>query len=148
MLNKTFRSLFISYDGLTDPLGQSQILPYIAGLSKAGFKMTILSCEKEVRFEEKKAQIQNICNANNIEWVPLLFHTWPPILAKYYDLFHLKRTARNLYLKNHYDIIHCRSYLSAEIGRELKQKFGARYLFDMRGFWVDERVDGGMWNTK
>ncbi len=148
MENKTFKSLFISYDGLTDTLGQSQILPYIAGLSNSGFRMTILSFEKKGRFEQKKALIQSICDANNIEWVPLFFHTSPPILAKFYDVFNLNRTARKLYLKNKYDIIHCRSYLSAEIGRELKQKFGARYLFDMRGFWVDERVDGGLWNTK
>ena len=26
--------LYISYDGITDPLGQSQILPYIIGLTK------------------------------------------------------------------------------------------------------------------
>jgi len=148
MQNKTFKSLFISYDGLTDPLGQSQILPYIIGLAHAGFKMTILSCEKKDRFKEKEELIQSICKANNIEWVPLLFHKSPPILAKYYDLFNLKKTARKLYLENRYNIIHCRSYLSAEIGRELKKKYGARYLFDMRGFWVDERVDGGLWNTK
>jgi glycosyltransferase involved in cell wall biosynthesis len=27
----------------------------------------------------------------------------------------------------------------------LKRITGVKYLFDMRGFWADERVDGGMW---
>jgi glycosyltransferase involved in cell wall biosynthesis len=27
----------------------------------------------------------------------------------------------------------------------VKRATGARFLFDMRGFWADERVDGGLW---
>lgn len=38
--------LYISYDGMTDPLGQSQVLPYLVGLSKEGFQFTLVSCEK------------------------------------------------------------------------------------------------------
>ena len=26
-----------------------------------------------------------------------------------------------------------------------KRMTGAKLLFDMRGFWADERVDGGLW---
>ena len=39
--------LYITYDGLADPLGQSQILPYIKGLSSKELQFTILSFEKE-----------------------------------------------------------------------------------------------------
>jgi hypothetical protein len=38
--------LYIAYDGMTDPLGQSQVLPYISGLSKLGYQFTLISCEK------------------------------------------------------------------------------------------------------
>lgn len=37
-------ALFITYDGLTDPLGQSQILPYILGLRQRGYEFHVLSC--------------------------------------------------------------------------------------------------------
>ena len=40
------RILYITYDGLLDPLGQNQILPYILGLNKNGYKFIILSFEK------------------------------------------------------------------------------------------------------
>jgi len=30
------QALYLSYDGMTDPLGQSQVLPYIIGLQKKG----------------------------------------------------------------------------------------------------------------
>jgi glycosyltransferase involved in cell wall biosynthesis len=42
-------------------------------------------------------------------------------------------------------LTHCRSYLSALIGLHLKRKRKIPFLFDMRGFWADERVDGGIW---
>ncbi len=146
MKNKKQSSLFISYNGLTDPLGQSQILPYVIGLAKSGYEMSILSCEKRDRFKAKESEISSICKTHGIKWIPLFFHTSPPILAKYYDYISLKNKATNLYRENNYDIIHCRSFLAARIGAKLKKKFNCKYLFDMRGFWVDERVDGGIWD--
>jgi glycosyltransferase involved in cell wall biosynthesis len=140
------KSLFITYDGLTDPLGQSQILPYLAGLSSNGHQISVLSCEKEERYSKFRTNIEQICRTNKISWTPLRFHRKPPIVSKYYDLYALKATAFKLYNKQHFDIIHCRSYLAAEIGMKLQAKKGVKFLFDMRGFWVDERVDGGLWN--
>jgi hypothetical protein len=39
--------LYITYDGLTDFLGQSQVLPYILGLEEKGYRFSILSFEKK-----------------------------------------------------------------------------------------------------
>ena len=47
-----------------------------------------------------------------------------------------------------FDLVHCRSYISAWVAVRLKSKYGTPFLFDMRGFWVDERVEGGLWNLK
>ena len=30
----------------------------------------------------------------------------------------------------------------------MKNKFGTKFLFDMRGFWADERVEGKIWNLE
>jgi glycosyltransferase involved in cell wall biosynthesis len=139
--------LFISYDGMTDQLGQSQILPYLFGISASDkYDITLLSFEKKNRLAQHGDHIRKICTDNNIDWQLQIFHTQPPILAKYYDLYNMKRKAFDLYKKKKFKIIHCRSYLSIEIGLALKEKFGCKVLFDMRGFWVDERVDGGLWD--
>ena len=37
--------IFVSYDGLTDALGQSQVLPYVIGLSQKGYAMHVVSFE-------------------------------------------------------------------------------------------------------
>jgi glycosyltransferase involved in cell wall biosynthesis len=47
--------------------------------------------------------------------------------------------------KSPIDIIHCRSYQAASIGQRMQSRFNIPWLFDMRGFWADERVDGGIW---
>jgi len=42
--------------------------------------------------------------------------------------------------------VHARSYVPSVIALVLKRLTGVKYLFDMRGFWADERVDGGLWS--
>jgi glycosyltransferase involved in cell wall biosynthesis len=133
---------------MTDPLGQSQVLPYLIELSKQGYRFTLLSFEKKERYEKEKAIIEKITNEASIQWVPLFFTSRPPILSKMYDRWKLLRKAKQLQRKEKFDIVHCRSYIAAEGGLLLKKKFGTKFLFDMRGFWADERVDNGQWDLK
>jgi hypothetical protein len=53
-----------------------------------------------------------------------------------------------LHQKHQFSILHCRSYITALVGLSLKKKYGVNFLFDMRGFFADERVDGGIWKLK
>src|SRR5215471_408324 len=138
----TKKILYITYDGLTDPLGQSQILPYLKGLSSVGFKFTILSFEKKSRFEREKKTIDKLTSESGIEWVPLQFTSTPPLLSKLYDSYRMRKKAFELQRKNHFDMVHCRSYVAADAGLQLKKKFGIKFFFDMRGFWADEKKDG------
>lgn len=142
------RVLYISYDGMTDPLGQSQVLPYLVKLSKAGYQYTLLSFEKRARYEKEGKVIQSICDSAGINWQPLFFTKNPPILSKIYDRWQMRRKVNQLHRQHQFDMIHCRSYIAAEMGLALKKKTGVKFLFDMRGFWADEKVDGGQWNQQ
>ena len=44
--------LYITYDGLTDQLANSQILPYLNILNKY-FEVAVLSCEKKKYLQNK-----------------------------------------------------------------------------------------------
>ncbi|MEO7923978.1 MAG: glycosyltransferase [Chitinophagaceae bacterium] len=138
--------LYVSYDGMTDPLGQSQVLPYLRGLTKEGYQFTILSFEKPTAFEKFGGLIQSICDTAGIKWVPLVFHTSPPVLSKIYDRYKLFSTAKRLHREKKFDLLHCRSYIAAELGLQFKKKLGIKFLFDMRGFWADEKKESGHWN--
>ena len=141
--------LFISYDGMTDPLGQSQVIPYLAGLTKYGYEFTILSCEKPERYTEvNKNLVKSLLAAYSINWAPIIYHKNPPVLSSVYDFNHLKRTAKKLHKQYHFDLVHTRVGLPQLTGLSMKKNLGVKFLNDIRGFWADERVDGGMWNIK
>jgi len=140
--------LYITYDGLTDPLGRSQVLPYLFGLAERGHRITILSCEKPERMDRDGERIRQLCGQARIDWVPLKYHKQPLILSSMIDAAALKRAAVRLHRAGPFDLVHCRSYIPARAGLALKRKFGTKFLFDMRGFWPDEKIEGDNWNLQ
>ena len=140
--------LYITYDGMTDQLGQSQILPYLEILAKEGYQITLISAEKKERLKKEKHIIEELLSKSGIRWEPIMFTSTPPVLAKMLDQWKLSRKAAKLYKKEKFDFIHCRSYVPVAAAIRLHHRYGVPYLFDMRGFWVDERVDNGQWNLK
>jgi glycosyltransferase involved in cell wall biosynthesis len=140
------RVLYISYDGMTDPLGQSQVIPYLQGLSKAGYEITLMSFEKSERSAAQREEVARLLKNNNIVWEPLSYTKKPAVLSTVYDLNRMKAKAVELHRQNPFALVHCRSYIAAFAGLMMKRKFGTKFLFDMRGFYADERVDGAIWN--
>ena len=132
---------------MTDPLGRSQVLPYLEGLAARGHEITLLSCEKPARMAADGAAVRSICDAARIDWQPVAYHKWPPILSGMLDVAVLKRRAGKRHRLKRFDLVHCRSYMAAIAGDWLKRKRGVPFLFDMRGFWADERVERGIWPT-
>lgn len=142
------RILYISYDGMTDSLGEGQLINYLIGLRTYNYEFDILSFEKPGKFATQKNHIETLLKPHQIGWFPQVFHSKPPVISKVYDKIKLKNQAIKLYKEYRYDLIHCRGYMGAEVGLSLKEMFGVKFLFDMRGFWADEKADGGAWNTK
>lgn len=140
--------LYLSHDGLTDPLGQSQILPYLAGLSDVGYRFDVISFEKKGTKLLIKNQVSEICKEKNITWHALVYHKYPPVLSTLFDLWKLRRKAHGVLKSKNISIIHCRSYPPSLVGLPLAKKHGLKFIFDMRGFWADERVEGKIWNLK
>lgn len=140
--------LYLTYTGMTDPLGQSQVLPYITNLADHGYDYKLVSFEKPDKFKENKSIINGIIKNHPIEWHPLSYSSKYPIISKLYDLLRMYKKTLELCQSSSIDLLHCRSYQAAYVAEKIKKKLGIPYLFDVRGFWVDERVDGGIWNKK
>jgi glycosyltransferase involved in cell wall biosynthesis len=140
--------LYVSYDGMTDPLGQSQVIPYLEGLAAKGHRIHLLSCEKNHRLLQHEKLIQNRLDKSNIHWHAIPYTATPPVVSTMKDIRLMKKTAIQLHHDFHFDLIHCRSYIAAFVGLFFKKKWGIPFLFDMRGFWADERIDGHIWNLK
>ena len=115
--------LFISYDGMTDPLGQSQVIPYLAGLTQYGYKFTILSCDKPKKYADHKEYVMNLLKPYSIKWVSIPYHRKPPVLSSVYDVMMLKRKAKQLHAKEKFDMVHTRPGVPALIGLWMKKKW-------------------------
>jgi glycosyltransferase involved in cell wall biosynthesis len=140
--------LFISYDGLTDPLGQSQIIPYLKGIAQHGYRFTILSCDKPDAYQSNQVYVERLLQNFAIRWISIPYHKTPPVLSSVYDYIALKKKAAKLFQEDPYVMVHTRPGIPTLLALWLKKKFGIYFFNDVRGFWADERVDGGMWNLK
>jgi len=138
----------MSYDGMTDPLGQSQVIPYLAGLSAAGYDITLVSFEKKERYDQYKDLVGGLLRHHRISWQPLSYTRKPPVIATLYDICRLRRKTAGLMKIKSFGAVHCRSYITALTGLRMKKKYGIPFIFDMRGFWADERVDGKLWDQR
>jgi glycosyltransferase involved in cell wall biosynthesis len=141
------RILYITYDGLTDFIGQAQVLPYLAGAARAEHSITIISFEKPERLRQAGELVRRQVAEAGMTWLPQRFRTSPPVAAKLIDQLVMHRAALAAAKAGSFDLLHCRSYPAAVVGLRLKRRLGIKLIFDMRGFWPDSRREGGRWKS-
>src|SRR5450432_906503 len=142
---KKNKVLYISYDGMTDPLGQSQVLSYLKVLSQNEFSFHILSYEKKERYGQYKSFVEDFIKGYDIEWHPLPYTNSPPVLSTVNNISKGKKKIKQLAALHDFKIVHCRGYIPSIMGEWLKKRTGARFIFDMRGWWPDEKKEAGDW---
>ncbi len=144
-----FEVLYVSYDGILEPLGSSQIIPYLKGLSKKGVKYSMLSYEKQADLSRygDVLKLEKELASHGIKWKRLKYHKSPPVISTFFDVLYGCIVSFWLIKKNRIKIIHARSYVASLIALILKKVCKVRFIFDMRGFWADERVEGGIWKS-
>lgn len=146
MSSKPLFSMFITYDGLLDPLGASQIVPYVKGIAATQHGMVVLSFEKPSRFIQGQHAMAAELQGHGIHWKPLSFTSDLGLLGKLWDLARMYFWGTWLTYWKGVRVVHARGHPTAQIGLFVKRLLGTRLIFDCRGLWVDERVDKGGWN--
>lgn len=141
------RVLYISYDGISEPLGQSQIIPYLKKLSYDN-DIHLITYEKksDIKSKDKLLALKKDMKEARINWKMLRYHKTPSVFASIYDILIGQFYGLIIAKKMNAEIIHVRSYIPGLIALPIKWITGAKLLFDIRGFWADERVDGGIWS--
>ena len=141
--------LFISYNGMLDPLGQSQVLPYLRELARRGVRFTLLSFERARTFEPEGVlqcqQLREKLKTQGIEWHWLRYHQRPSIPATIYDVVAGYRKAAALVRRNRIEMVHARGHIPATVALALKRRFGTKMIFDLRGLMAEEYVDAKHW---
>ena len=143
------RVIYISYNGMLDPLGQSQVIPYLKELSRAGVQFTLLSFERSHAYTKEGIEhcsaLRRELSESGIDWHWLRYHKTPSLPATGYDVWAGTRYATRLVRRKKIEMVHARSHIPAAIALRLKRRFGVKMIFDVRGLMAEEYVDAGHW---
>ena len=142
MSGSNLRVAYLMYDGLEEPLGQSQVLPYLRGLADAGHRIELVSFEKSPHRGHFRAPLYP-----GIRWTALRYHREPLLPAKVLDTVQGASVFGVLAALQETDLVHVRSYAPALFAFPFIRLTRRPLLFDMRGLWPEEGVEDGTWSS-
>ena len=128
--------LYITYDGINDPLGQSQIAPYIEGLAGKNYNFFIISFEKNRDKNNYFFTNKFIIKWNKYKFTKRFFY-----IGKIFDYTRIIFYSLLNVKKNNITLIHSRGFVCGVVALIIYKIFKTKYLYDSRGLWVDERLD-------
>jgi glycosyltransferase involved in cell wall biosynthesis len=130
--------IYLSFNSITEPLVHSQVLSYLQGLQSYKWQFILLTAEGFMT-KHQVAQYQKQMKGLGIEW-HAVFKTRLGTIAQIYRMYKLA----SVFIKNNQiALIHARSYFSGTVAYLLHKKTRLPYIYDIRGFWVDEKVYKG-----
>lgn len=136
--------LYITRNGLCEPLGQSQVLAYLRGLS-TDYAFTIVSFEKAEDLADAEAmqRVSAICEHHGIRWLPQRFRYNPPVLAPALSMLQFLWLCLREVRRGNASLIHARSYIPAAVALLVNRLTGTPFIFDMRALWPEELITAG-----
>jgi glycosyltransferase involved in cell wall biosynthesis len=139
------RVLYLTRNGLLEPLGQSQIFPYLKGLASS-FSITLVTFEKPEDWADISARssASRQCQRLGIRWIPLRFRSKPRPFAALLAIFQLIAVTFFQRLQNDNPfLVHARSYVPSAVALLHHQLTAAPFIFDMRALWPEELITAG-----
>jgi glycosyltransferase involved in cell wall biosynthesis len=125
-MHKKLDIMYVTHDSLSEGIGMSQIIPVVLGLSKSGWKVGVLSCEKTECPPDIQLEFENA----GVVWIPLRFGRSGAIGG-------LGRLARIALYLPHARAFHCRGDLAA-VAVVIRHR--GKFLWDVRGLWIDQKI--------
>jgi glycosyltransferase involved in cell wall biosynthesis len=139
-------TLYISMDGIMEPLGYSQVFKYLEKLSQH-HKINLVTLEKNNDLQKTDALklLLQKCSKNNITWYRCKYRNGWFGLAQLINVFILIFLPLYIFLTKKISLIHIRSYMPGIAIPLLSSFFKFKLIFDIRGFWADEKHDRLNW---
>lgn len=128
--------LYISHDSILDAICKSQVIPLLKKYSSEN-KVYLVSVEKNFNEAKKyKKQFEDKIKFKFLQYKKnKLFKVFHLFLNQFFIL--------RFIIINKIDIVHVRSYLSISLLILTKLFKNIKIIFDIRGFWFDEKYEAG-----
>jgi len=137
--------VFVSYNGLLDPLGPSQVLPYVERIARDR-PMRVVSFEHRQWWAPDRARaVAERLRARGIGWTALRYRQRPQLMAKALDLWDGTRAVRRA-ISGGAHVVHARGHMPMEIALRATKRHPV--LFDIRGLQGEEYIDAGIWGPR
>lgn len=136
--------LYITRNGLCEPLGQSQVLAYLLGLAQ-DYRFTVISFEKpaDLADQETLLRVRHLCDAHGIRWLPQRFRPGPALIAPLLSMLQFLWLCLREVRQGNAVLIHARSYIPAAVAALVNRLTGTPFIFDMRALWPEELITAG-----
>ncbi|WP_370402017.1 glycosyltransferase [Sulfitobacter sp. JB4-11] len=137
-------TLYLTRNGLLEPLGQSQVFSYLKGLS-TDFSITLITYEKDADWADSDAvdRARSECEAHGITWLPQRFRPKPKIIAPAFSMIRMAWLVWREVRRGQVKLIHARSYIPAAVAKVVSRVTGVPFIFDMRALWPEELITAG-----
>lgn len=137
-------TLYVTRNGLLEPLGQSQVLAYLRGLSQH-YRITLITHEKAADWSDaaRVAALRDECARLGIRWLPQRFHPRPRLIAPAISMARMGWLLWREQRRQGAALIHARSYLPAAMAMVVGRLTGVPFIFDMRALWPEEMITAG-----
>ncbi|TMW71331.1 glycosyltransferase family 4 protein [Thauera sp. UPWRP] len=134
-------TLYLTRNGLLEPLGQSQVFSYLRGLSQQ-HRVTVISYEKAEDWADtaRVAALRAECEQLGIRWLPQRFRPQPKIIAPAFSMMRMAWLVAREVRTQGVRLIHARSYIPAAVALVVGRITGVPFIFDMRALWPEELI--------
>ncbi|MCU1276881.1 MAG: hypothetical protein JWM53_427 [bacterium] len=139
-------ALYVSHTGMTEPLGRSQVVPYLVGLARGGWSIDVVAFEPAAAAESEIASMSSALARDGISYGWSRRGHSHALATKVSESLRAFAALLGRALRRQPKIVHARSYLPAAVARAVTMLTpGARFIFDCRGLLGDEYADFGHW---
>lgn len=134
-------TLYLTRNGLLEPLGQSQVFSYLRGLSKE-HTITLITFEKPEDWADgaRMAQAREVCAKHDIRWLPQKFRMRPSLVMPALSMLRMAWLVWHEVQGGRAKLIHARSYIPAAVALVVHRMIGVPFIFDMRALWPEELI--------
>ncbi len=140
-------TLYVTFDGILQPLGYSQVARIVCGLSERGLPYRLISLERPSDLEQTAlvASVRARLDQAGVAWTIIPYDVSGTTKAAASNVGRTTAEVLRLSARRDVGIVHARAYHAGLVALAARRTTGMPYLFDARSYWIDERLVDGRW---